>query len=337
MPNDSGILQETLQLLNTQRRENYLKPPSDENFLAELNQELHAWEVSTYQDFPENYPSIFVFGVPRSGTTLLGQLVAYCFDVGYINNLSARFWLAPVSGIRLSKILLGDEKIARFESHYATTKGLSAIHEFGYFWRYWLKKESLADFVHAREYEHTLDWPLLKRTLLNIQHEFGKAVAFKNLFGAYHIERFLQLLDKSLFVYIERDPVDNAISILKAREKFYRDTRLWWSTVPLEYEQLKDLPPLEQIGGQVYYLQQFYKRQFEAVSYERIVKITYQELCESPSQVLSKIQADVERYFGYKLPLALEPPAQFQYRRHLDNPELSEAFRRVITNFSLPR
>jgi hypothetical protein len=321
---------ETLQALNAQRKAEYLKPPVDENFLSDLNQELLPWELAAYQDYPESQPFIFVFGVPRSGTTLLGQLVAYCLDVGYINNLSARFWLAPVTGIRLSKIMLGGKKDTSFESHYATTHDLSDLHEFGYFWRYWLKKESLDSFVHAAENEHTIDWVGLKRTLLNIQNEFGKAVAFKNIFGAYHIERFIQLLDKCLFVYIERDPVDNAISILSAREKFYSDPRLWWSTVPLEYERLKDLPALEQIGGQVYFLRQFYQRQFETIAHTRIVKTTYKEVCENPAQVLRKIQENSLHYFGDELSIVEKPPAQFKYRRYLDDPELRDRFEKIL-------
>ena len=322
--------QKTLQSLNAQRRDGYRKPPMVENFLEVLNQQLHLWEVSTYQDFPEEHPFLFVFGVPRSGTTLLGQVVAHCLDVGYINNFSARFWLAPVTGIRLAKILLDGEKTTRFESYYATTKDLADIHEFGYFWRYWLKKEDLADFVHTRANEDIIDWPGLKRMLLNIQNEFSKAVAFKSIFGAYHIERFLQVFDKSMFIYIERDPVDNAISILRAREKFYTDTRLWWSTVPLEYEQLKNLPTPEQIGGQVYHLRRFYEQQFEAVSHERIVKITYKEMCENPAQILDKIQVNCMRHFGYELPITVKPPTQFEYRRHLDDPELRDEFKNIM-------
>ena len=39
--------------------------------------------------------------------------------------------------------------------------------------------------------------------------------------------------------YVERDPLDAAVSILDARRKHYDDPRAWWSYVPLEYDQLR--------------------------------------------------------------------------------------------------
>jgi ABC-type oligopeptide transport system ATPase subunit len=45
----------------------------------------------------------FIVGLPRSGTTLLSQLLAYSLDAGYTTNFAARFWLAPVHGLRLGR------------------------------------------------------------------------------------------------------------------------------------------------------------------------------------------------------------------------------------------
>jgi hypothetical protein len=59
---------------------------------------------------------VFVLGVPRSGTTLTSQLLAYCLDAGYVNNAAARFWLAPVHGIRLARLIAGDRGERSFRS-----------------------------------------------------------------------------------------------------------------------------------------------------------------------------------------------------------------------------
>src|SRR6056297_2325285 len=126
-------MQEDFKNLNQYRKESYKKDEKQENFLEEFNKYLLKKEINEYKDFPVKYPFLFVIGAPRSGTTLLTQLIANSFDVSYINNLAARFFLAPLYGIKFSKTVLGEAKQSDFQSNYARTGNLSDIHEFGYF------------------------------------------------------------------------------------------------------------------------------------------------------------------------------------------------------------
>ena len=323
----------SLQDLNLRRRREHLKSPADEDFLLNLNRYLREWEVQSYGDYPETDPILFVLGVPRSGTTLLAQLIAHSFDIGYINNFAARFWLAPVTGVRLSKILF-TEKRTDFQSRYATTSHITDLHAFGYFWRHWFRAETLTDFARAQERADEIDWPGLRRTLLNIRHEFDKPLVFKNLFGGYYIERFLRLMERVVFVYVERDPVDCAISILKARREYYDDPNLWWSTVPPEYERLKDLPYMEQIAGQVYYLRRLYREQIAAVKQERIISLTYRDLCADPSGVLRRIQARCRQWFDVEIEMTTVPPESFPFRTY-DDAELRAEFSHLLDALAL--
>jgi len=100
---------ERFEELYERRRGAYAKEPSDEEFLRRLNEDLAEREQALYADVGVERPVVFVVGLPRSGTTLLSQLLAYCLDAGYVTNVAARFWLAPVHGIRLSRLLAGDE------------------------------------------------------------------------------------------------------------------------------------------------------------------------------------------------------------------------------------
>jgi hypothetical protein len=320
----------SLKDLNELRKPSHYKDALQEDFLLELNKLLMSSEAERYQDHRQEFPFIFVFGLPRSGTTLISQLIAHCLDVGYINNLMARFWLAPLTGVRLSKILLGDDKATDFCSNYAATSRLTDIHEFGYFWRYWLKKDLVGDILHARAREGDIDWAGLEKTLLNIQHEFGKAMVFKNIFGAYHVERFVNLLSKVLFVYIERDPLDVAVSILDAREKFYGDLNTWWSTYPPEYDALKGLPYMEQIGGQVYYLRRLYGRQIKAVRGKNIAVVSYKEMCSSPLDTLKRIAQACEQCCDYRLEWVNPPPAQFECRQYTGRVAQRDRFKMIL-------
>ena len=314
------------------RQGKYVKRPEDERFLEEFNQTLKEKEWSFYKDWPIEHPFIFVYGLPRSGTTLITQVIAHCMDVGFINNLMARFYLAPVHGIRFSRAVLGDQRSTNFRSDYARTTELGDIHEFGYFWRYWLKKEEMEGVTHAAEIEKQIDWAGLKKTLANMQHEFDKAMIFKNIFGSYHQHKLNEVLGKVLFVYIKRDILDSAISILEARRKYYTDLNTWWSYMPIEYEQIKDLDYWQQIAGQVFYLRSYYDRMSRELP--NVLTVAYRDLTDRPLQVLQSINDKLQELYGCTVPIVEPPPESFPFRTYEDRTEEREKFRRLIDEFA---
>ncbi len=326
-------MSDSLQKLNEKRKSEYYKDRGEEEFLRGMNEALRQRELALYKDYPIEHPFIFVFGLPRSGTTLITQLIAHSLDVGYINNLMARFWLAPLHGIRLSRHILKNQKQITFQSDYARTPGLGDVHEFGYFWRYWLKKETLEDVTHAGEREAEIDWQGLRRVLATMQHEFDKSLVFKNIFGSYHLKKMREVLHKVIYVYIERDPLDVAVSILEARKKYYEDWNTWWSYTPVEYDLLKGRNYWEQIAGQVYFLRRYYHRQIQAHCADVTVQVSYPELCAHPADVLQRIQRlSVERY-GYSLTVTQSPPESFPLRTYEDREEEKRKFADLIEEF----
>lgn len=322
-----------LESFNKKRKEKYLKSSKQENFLLHINEVLNKNEKLLYKKCDEKYPFIFVFGLPRSGTTLLTQVISHFFDIGYINNFVAKFWKAPLTGIKLSKIMLSNKNDTNFQSDYASTKELSNIHEFGYFWREWLIKEAMDEIVNSHKNEDKINWSGLKKVLLNIQNEFGKGLCAKNINGAYHIPKFIKEFKNVLWVYIERDELDVAISILDARKKYYNDLNLWWSYVPLEYNELKDLNYKEQIAGQIYYLKKYYKSIMNSVNGKNIVKINYKDLCYNPQNELFKIKDSCKKYCDYDLKFFEEYPKLFDYRTYSDRDKEKNEFKELIKKF----
>jgi len=307
---------DSLKVFNEKRSDLYYKDPEKENFLSEMNILLQEREVSLYRDYDIQYPFIFVFGAPRSGTTLLSQLVAYCLDVGYINNLMARFWLAPIHGIRLSKELFKGERPSTFHSDYAHTKDITDIHEFGYFWRHWLKKETMDSIVNAGDYEHKIDWSGLSKVLANIQREFDRPLVFKNIYGSYHTEKLMRTLHRVIFLYIERDPLDTAVSILEARKKYYSDLNTWWSYAPVEYNAIKDLDYRRQIAGQVFYLRRYYNNVMHTLGSDVVLKISYADLCKNPRAVLDTVRESCLKLYQIDITVINEPPRHFHFRSY---------------------
>ena len=326
-------MQEEFKRLNQYRKESYKKDEKQENFLDEFNKYLLKKEINEYKDFPVKYPFLFVIGAPRSGTTLLTQLIANTFDVSYINNLSARFFLAPLHGIRFSKTVLGESRESAFRSDYARTQGLHEIHEFGYFWRYWLNKHSFDDITKAKEKEAEIDWGGVKKVLSTIQNETGRPFVFKNIYGSYHMQKFVDILQKAIFIYIERDELDTAVSILNARKKYNTDLNIWWSYQPLEYERLKNLDYWSQIAGQIYYLQRFYKKEMNELPEENYLTLSYKQMCNDPASVIEKIRRKCKMHDNYDIPLVNEPPKSFSYRTYDNSKEEKKIFKERFGKF----
>jgi len=311
-------LNETLQQFNKSRREEYYKDEFLESHLGRMNKTLREAEEPEYKDFDITYPFIFVFGPPRSGTTLLSQLIAYSFDVGYINNLMARFWLAPLHGIRLSKSVLGETQRISFQSDYAHTSHIADIHEFGYFWRELLNIHTMEDIVHIKERAEMVEWDRVRSVLSTMQHEFRRPMVFKNIYGAYYLQHLRQLLTQVIGVYVTRDRLDAAISNIEARKRYYGDIDTWWSYTPPEYNYLREMDCWHQIAGQVYYLNRFYINEIEETGPQYMVQVEYADLCENPGKIIEKINAVAIKEWGSQIPVVNEPPDHFEFRTYSD-------------------
>lgn len=310
---------------NLKRKGALKKDAKVENILGDLNETLKKDHERLVLDLPElnGFPFLFVCGLPRSGTTLLMQMLSRCLDVGYIDNLIARFWSAPLYGITLSKALLKnkDDKDREYRSYWGKTNEIDGPHEFSYFWHQWFHPHDCADGmgIDLEKILNTTDWQGLRKMLLNMAHYFNKPMLFKGMWPSYFLEKFTELLPHSLFIFITRKEEDVALSLYRTRLKYYDDPDTWWSMYPAEYNGLKDLPWYEQIAGQIFYLNRHYSHQIERVDKRNILFLDYKELCDSPPKVLEAIRARVETKFSHTVGLTGKPPDHFKVSGYDNN------------------
>ena len=300
--------------IEPQLAERYRKDPGDEAFLAQLNEILAPHEEAGYRELEERFPTLVVIGTPRSGTTLLNQLVCSCLDVGYVNNLIAAFWRAPVYGIRLSEKLLMRRYRSSFQSDFGRTRGIDEPHEFGYFWT------SLLDYRQPmqkdRSEEAAIDWKRARKVLLNMAEAFGRPVACKSFHLGWHIARLQQELSRTCFVWICRSPIDTALSLLRLRREFVGSVETWASFRPREYVWLKERPYWEQVAGQVYYLERSIMAEVHRAGGRNVLQVAYDDLCASPSGVLARVVA-LLRENGRAVDITAKPPTSFE-PQHFD-------------------
>lgn len=309
----------------------FKKNASEEDFLKKLNKILHPHDQKEYQEISDSPPCIFIVGKPRSGTTLLSQLLSFHTEVGYINNLIASFWDAPLYGIKLSEKLLRQPAQTKFESHYGRTQGLHEPHEFGYFWAKLLDYPDLRE--RGLEHEEKIDWNQFKKTLQNMSAAFGKPLVFKVFILSWHLKKTIESLPNSLVLHIERDSLECGLSLLKMRRDVLGDENEWSSVKPKEYEELRTLSPPEQVAGQLYYFEEAMKNQLNQIPETNKYEVSYEELCSQPAKVLGVIQDKVLK-LGGELKLKSNLPSSFcRQQTEAQSPEELNSMLEALSKF----
>ena len=272
---------------NKKRKGKFKNDNSEYNYFKKINDVLvQTQEYKT--DLLEIHPSIFIFGLPRSGTTLLYQFISKFIKVGYFNNLMAKFWKAPLFAIELEKSLNLNKTNFNLNSNYGRSFQLSGPHEFSYFFQDLFDLNSIERFIDFSEKNIAFEREHVRKVLLNFQHEFKKPLVFKTNFIVNYMNTINQLLEKSFFIYIERDKIDVALSILNARKKFYGNYSTWWATYSDSYF-YQNLNFQEQIFNQIHELEVIYKGKFNEIPEQKKMLITYKDLCHKPKVVYDNL------------------------------------------------
>ncbi len=266
----------------------FAKDPAGEEFLERLNAILAPHADAELADLDEEYPTLHVVGVPRSGTTLLYQLVASGLEVGYVNNLVAATWRAPVYGLRLSRKLGLERPESSFESSFGRTQGIAEPHEFGYFWNDHLRYPGLAE--QPPGHDATIDWPYLRRVLLNMAHENRGPMAFKPMLLTWHLEPMLEHMPRTCYVWIRRDLKQNALSLLDMRRSLYGSYDGWASLRPGGPDWLAEEPPWRQVAAQVTALDRTIEHALERLGPAHVLSLRYEELCASPRETVERVR-----------------------------------------------
>lgn len=167
-----------------------------------INHALMDLEYARAPDPDTDHQLLLVVGPPRSGTTVVTQILAYGLMTGYVTNIAARFWNAPALGTMLSVDILGTDPAgdmgrAFLASDLGQTPHGGGIHEFGYFWR-------------------NLNWerPALEQ-IERIQTVLDKPLVMKGVYAAHHAKTIREHFGERVsFIAVQRPFTDVLASIL---------------------------------------------------------------------------------------------------------------------------
>lgn len=225
-------------------------------------------------------PVVLIQGMPRSGTTVLYQLLARTGVFTYPTNLIARFYRAPAMGVLLQRLAapLLDAPTWELTSRAGATDGWWGPHEFGYFWRHQLG-------LHAH---HEPEQPAPADLILQLGRMEAAGTGpllFKNGILSYCTPVLRAAVPTLFVVRIRRDPVDVASSILAMRTRYYGDPNAWWSLRPADLGPVEGASPEAQVAYQVRHGTQALDRASAEVD------LTYADLCSDPRGEVGRILA----------------------------------------------
>jgi Sulfotransferase family len=287
---------------------------------------LHKLEVRLGRRWADEtlpYRPIFVVGAPRSGSTLLYQLLTDRFDVGYLANGHARQPGAPSLVERRRGLVRGRQaELGDYRSSFGGTSGELGPSECGPFWYRF--------FPRRPHYVAADDFPIGSRRELRAAigafvEACDRPIVYKNLYNTARMEAIAAAVPEALFVAIHRDLAANARSLLDGRVHVAGAYDSWWSVEPPGIERLRQLPAHEQVVEQVRALDALVARVEESIGPERVLHLAYEDLCAEPRAQLDRV-ATFAAGHGCDLGERGEVPASFpQAGESTLPPELEKA------------
>lgn len=283
------------------RTEKYARVSALETFLKDLNGNLASANENYLVDLTERFSKIFLMGPHRSGSTLFLQWLANTGLVAYPTNILSRFFGAPLVGAKIQQLLTDPRYNFRneildfnsditFSSDNGKTKGALAPNEFWYFWRRFLPFDEL-DYMPADALKQQANLAGFRDELNALANVFEKPFAMKAMIMNQNIPELAEQFEKSLFIWIRRDPVFNIQSALEARKRQFGDINTWYSFKIKEYSDLKDLDPLESVAGQIAAINGSVAQGIAALPDHKKLVVQYEDFASDQSITTAKLPA----------------------------------------------
>lgn len=226
------------------------------------------------------HPPVFVLGAPRSGTTLLYQLVCRAFEVGYLSNAHCRFYGAPSIVHPVLTAWFDFSGTDQFESSFGDTPWMNSPAECGDFWYRFFPRAYAA--ASRRPELGEKERHALTIAVARLTASFNRPVVFKNVMNVLRLEAIMRALPTARFVVVERELLANAHSILYARRRNLSCYDRWWSLPVPGYKELASEPAEKQVIAQIEGARTVIRHGEERAGSGRFHWVSYENVCRDP-------------------------------------------------------
>lgn len=217
---------------------------------------------------------IFVVGPPRSGTTLVYQLIRSAFQANYLTNVSNFLFTMPfLSFLFSSKVCR--RMPSKFKSKFGFVSGACGEAEGLAFWRYWTGQglRDQPELLRPKRAER------LRKKLLDTG---GDLFVFGFLGHSFCIDLLREVFTDSIFICTKRDLLSNAYSLYRYGKGEAVSLVPSIGDETVKPTRSKYQFTIEQIDG----IHQRIKRSFDESD---SIYVKYERVCRNPNDVLRGI------------------------------------------------
>jgi hypothetical protein len=233
-------------------------------------------------------PIVLVTGPPRSGTTVVAQMLCHHLPVTYFNNLTALFPRAPITANRLFRALLRVPR-ATDRSYYGRTVGLAGANDGLHLWDRWMGSD--------RYVPPTCLEPATAAAMLRFfgayEHAFGGPIVTKNNAIATCAALVARALPTAHFVFVRRQAALNVQSILRAREVLQGSRERPYGVTDPQCQSRPAASAIEDVCAQVLYHERECARQREAIGAGRAWVVDYEDVCGEPDAFVARVATSI--------------------------------------------
>jgi hypothetical protein len=259
------------------------------------------------------FAPIFIIGPPRTGSTLLYQLLVRRYRFCYFSNLLNRFPRTPLAVAKLSNHFGGFDAGEDFNSRYGDTSGWQSPNQGRECWT-----ALLPESPNAME-PHAVPRSAKQRARANVaamQRICGRPFVNKWPPNSVRVRLLDDVFPEALFVRISRATGPTVLSILRGRRDLCRHGSGWFSVKPPGYREImQHRAPEEQAAWQIAMIERAIDADAEAVGAHRFFHVHYEDLTSRPREVLDAIAAFYQRATGIVLGKRCEVPKRFARRQ----------------------
>jgi hypothetical protein len=261
--------------------------------------------LADHSDAAPSPPLLFIVGSPRSGTTLTFQCLTHYFDVIYPSHLAALFPLTPAFGLWLSGLAYGNRPHRAFHSLHGYSLGDSLLGPDE--WETLFRKFVIPRLEETSPAIASLaGLPHVGRIVGYMRRVSDKPLVLKVPLAVLHINPLARLLPTSMFLHIERSPLDTARSIYRAKRLEGKPADAMWYIRPPLLRDCEFPTEAHQIAAQVREIDRLTKESFSLLDSSRKQSVRYESLCHSPAAEVERIGRwigpSVRKRPGAKLP-----------------------------------
>jgi len=256
-------------------------------------------------------PPIFIISAPRSGTSLLYELLVTFYHFAYLSSLAHRFYLTPHAASWLGRGVIGKWH-GNFTSRYGHIAGWGAPNEGGWVWRRWLSDDDWRDGTDYSDGDATQ----LREVTHGLSGIFAAPFLNKNVMHSNRLRLMQKIWPDALYILVNRDFTDNARSIIRAERKEggpAHDGEHWWSVRPKLAKDFIGHSDVDRAVAQIAGVHRDIETDIKAIGADRMLAVNYAELCSDCRAGLNDIESFLAGH-NVKLSQRGEIPAKFEIR-----------------------